>query len=384
MKDMKNTHLHIFFITFLLIFSSNKPVFAQYNFNHGPYLQALTENEVTVFFTTSAKGFSHIELRQTENDSITKHYTYIDGLIEANNTMNAIRLDNLLPNTEYEYRLVSKKTIWFQPYNIVFGKDIFSQWYRFKTLNPKAETCSFIAICDIHNDYKKYSNLLSYLPVEEVDMVFLLGDLVDHFQRPAQIYNGFIDVSVDKFATGKPFVVVRGNHETRGVLARELGNYIYRPYYGLHIIGNTAIIILDSGEDKPDTDRAYAGIAAFDKYRKEQAEWLKEIVKSEKYQQTKHKIVMLHIPPSIPQHQMGYAGDHVREIFMPILNYANINLMINGHTHRHFIIEKEEQGNNFPILINNAESASHISIDNDGVHVKTVNINGEITLERTF
>lgn len=39
--------------------------------------------------------------------------------------------------------------------------------------------------------------------------------------------------------------------------------------------------------------------------------------------------------------------DAIRK-FRPILNDAKINLLISGHTHRHFYHDKETNGNLFP------------------------------------
>ncbi|NDV47290.1 phosphoesterase [Paludibacter sp. 221] len=395
---MKKTNLHfIFTFLFLTIFSSGYS-FAQdsYNFNHGPYLQGLTEKEVSIYFTTSAKGFSHIELRNGENGDITKHYTYVNGLVQANNTMNTIKIDGLEPDTKYEYRLISKEMTDFQPYKVTYGDSISSEWYQFKTFNPKAKSASFIATSDIHDDAKKYSDLLSYLPVDKAEIVFLLGDIMSYFHKPDQPYTSFIDVSVDKFATEKPFVIVRGNHETRGHLAREYDNFVYRQdghYYGVYTLGNTVVVMLDSGEDKPDTHPVYAGITAFDQYRAEQVEWLKEVVKSKEYKSAKHRIVMVHIPPLSKnrknqaekiQRDTDHGTQQMNDLFMPILNKAKVDLMISGHTHRHFILEEEKGVNNFPILVNDNKSASFVTVDDNGIHVKTVNNKGETTLERTF
>jgi predicted phosphodiesterase len=388
---MKITNIRIILTVFIPVFLSGTPAFAKYGFNHGPYLQGLTESRVTVYFTTSQKGFSHVELRPvTGSAGITRHYTFIDGLAEAYNTMNAIALDSLLPDTEYEYRLVSKHIKTFNPYKIKYGDSTASPWYRFKTLNPQANSCSFFITGDIHGDAGKYSKLLSYLPAGEADIVFLLGDLFRYFQKPGEAYRSFIDTSVRSFAARIPFVAARGNHETRGAFAREYRNFVYLPdghFYGLYTIGNTAVIVLDPGEDKPDSHPDYGGITAFDRYRSEQAEWLEKTVKSEKYQQAKHRIVLSHIPPfgsSFLTYGEDYAGMQVSRLFIPLLNSAGVDLMISGHTHRHFILEEKEGINNFPILVNDNQSASFITVDNDGIHVKTVNTKGKITLERTF
>ena len=56
--------------------------------------------------------------------------------------------------------------------------------------------------------------------------------------------------------------------------------------------GNWAI-----SEDKPDSDIEYSAIADFDEYRTQQAEWLKEALKSDDYVTAPYKVVIGHIPP---------------------------------------------------------------------------------------
>ncbi len=47
--------------------------FAQrYSFDHGPYLQELTEDGATFVFTTSAKGVSWVELRAADG-TLSRH-----------------------------------------------------------------------------------------------------------------------------------------------------------------------------------------------------------------------------------------------------------------------------------------------------------------------
>ena len=95
------------------------------------------------------------------------------------------------------------------------------------------------------------------------------------------------------------FFFVRGNHETRGPNARTLMTYFPHPsgknYYSFNH-GDVHFIILDSGEDKPDTHPVYAGIVDFDNYRTEQAEWLKKDINSEEFKKAKYKIAVYHIP----------------------------------------------------------------------------------------
>ena len=79
-----------------------------YRFDHGPYLQELTNTGVTFVFTTSEKGISWIELKDN-NDKITSHYDVKNGLRNAYTTFNTIRVEGLHPNTRYQYRMISKQ-----------------------------------------------------------------------------------------------------------------------------------------------------------------------------------------------------------------------------------------------------------------------------------
>ena len=113
-----------------------------YTFNHGPYLQELSEHAVTFVFTTSDKGFSWVEVKPDGGEA-ERHYTVRNGLRDAYNTFNVIRVENLRPYTRYQYRLCSKQIADFQPYKVTFGDSIVSPWRRFSTPDPKATACSF-------------------------------------------------------------------------------------------------------------------------------------------------------------------------------------------------------------------------------------------------
>ena len=187
----------------------------------GPYLQELTNTGVTFVFTTSEKGISWVELKDN-NGKITSHYDVKNGLRNAYTTFNTIRVEGLHPDTRYQYRMISKQITDFQPYKVTFGDSITSQWYEFSTWNPKTDRCSFIALSDMHQDHDKLAQLLNLADVQSADIIFYVGDMMNYYDNEAVPFQSFIDTSVSLFATERPFVLVRGNHETRGNKAREL------------------------------------------------------------------------------------------------------------------------------------------------------------------
>lgn len=372
----------------------------QYGVSHGPYLQGLDYDGVTVVFTTSQNGLSKVEVRKKGAAQSTIFDSRKDGLIMADNTHNVIHIENLEPATEYEYRIVSKRVEKFQPYKVTFGEDYTSPWYSFSTFDPAAREFKFIATNDIHEDAAKCGKLLDKHPLAEADMVFYVGDMINYFHSPEQPYKGFIDISVEKFAKHKPFAVVRGNHETRGALARTYDKYIHNTregkYYAFYTFGSTAVIMLDSGEDKPDSHEVYAGFTAFDDYRLEQVEWLKKVVKSKEFRRARNRIVMLHIPPAVEAMKSGYdakviddmlawhGNKHWGEIVLPVLNGAGIDLMISAHQHSYHLIQPIKGANSFPILINDNKSSMYVVSNDEGVGVRVVNVDGKELLNHTF
>ena len=372
-----------------------------YTINHGPYLQGLTYDGVIVCFTTSHRGFSGVELREKGTTEARLCRTSKDGLFEADNTLNSIHIEGLKPATEYEYRIVSKRMLSFEPYKVTFGEEIATDWYTFSTFDPKAEAITFVVANDIHDDAKKCADLLDQLPLDEASMVFYNGDIMSHYSQDGQPYSSFIDVSVEKFARNKPFAVVRGNHETRGHLAREYGDYIHNTrdgkYYGVYHFGSTVVVMLDCGEDKDDSHPVYAGLVDFDRYREEQAEWLKEVVRSKAFRKAERRIVIVHIPPTVERMAeveenskvvpdlMTWRGNaHLGELLLPILNKADIDVMFSAHLHSQVIFPVQKGVVEFPIIANDNTSAMVVRSSKEGVYVKIVGRDGAVKHEKTY
>ncbi len=372
-----------------------------YTINHGPYLQGLTYDGVIVCFTTSHKGFSKVELREKGSDVVRECRTSKHGLLEANNTHNVIEINNLKPATEYEYRIVSKRVTRFDPYHVRFGEEVQSEWYTFRTFNPAATEFKFVVANDIHDSADKCRAVLDVQPLDEAEMVFYNGDIMSYFARPDQPFTSFIDVSVEKFAKNKPFAVVRGNHETRGPLARTYDRFIHNTrdgkYYGVYYFGDTVVVMLDSGEDKDDDHPVYAGVVDFDNYRLEQAEWLRGVVQSKEFRKAKHRIVIVHIPPVTERMAeveantakvrslLSWPGQvHLGKVMLPILNEANIDVMLSGHLHQHIIFPEQSGVVEFPIVVNDNVSSMFVTVNTAGVNVKIVNIEGKTTFDSTY
>lgn len=361
-----------------------------YTFNHGPYLQELSEHAVTFVFTTSDKGFSWVEVKPDGGEA-ERHYTVRNGLRDAYNTFNVIRVENLRPDTRYQYRLCSKQIADFQPYKVTFGDSIVSPWRRFSTPDPKATACSFIALSDMHQQPDKLGRLLNQAGVGSADMIFYVGDMMNYYDNEETPFRSFIDKSVELFASEKPFVLVRGNHETRGNMAREYARYVPKSsgkYYGAYRVGDIMFVVLDCGEDKPDDFWVYAGLTDFDGYRTEQAAWFGELIRSKAYKSAKWRIVMNHFPPLSHMESDNPERHGIQDItdkFLPLYNQAKIDLMISGHTHVYEFMSPDKYDRlTFPVIVNSTESVARIDIDGRTLKAKVTDTGGNTLKEFTI
>ena len=167
----------------------------------------------------------------------------------------------------------------------------------------------------------------------------------------------------------------RGNHETRGSFATAFQDY-FSPkqehiYYTFRQ-GPVCFVILDSGEDKPDSDLEYAGINVYDQYRTEQAEWLKGVLESKEYKEAPFKVVVCHIPPF-----GGWHGDQeVLDKFIPLLNNAGVDIMLCGHLHR-YIRNEAKDGVKFPVIVNSNNTVLKAEAQNNKLSIKVLDQDGK-------
>ncbi len=359
----------------------------KFQLSHGPYLQEVTGNEATVVFQTSEKAFSWVEVKPHNADAseTMRCYASKDGLKMAYNQFNAIRLKNLEAGKEYDYRILSKEMLSFQPYSVTFGDSIATEWYKFSTVDPNRKGASIFITSDMHCDSQKLKKLLQLTDYKTCNAFFYVGDMMNYIDNPEAPFTSFIDTSVELFASSIPFEVVRGNHETRGSLARSYADYFPKSngkIYGAYLLGDVMVVMLDSGEDKAENHWVYAGLTDYDAYRKEQAEWLKSLVKTKEYKKAKYRIVLSHFPmvmsDTYKKENTWYGWEDAIRKFLPILNKADVDLLVSGHTHRYYYHECGEDENAFPVLEQGAMCATRLDIQNGEIHLKVTDTEGKV------
>ncbi len=338
---------------------------------HGPYLQQLTESSVMIVWLTSEESVSWIEYGDASNLRSFPTYGSVvrtarasrHGLIDADTRLHRILIEGLEPGQEYRYRAFSKQVAELKPYEVTFGESVVSDIYSFTTLDRAKESFSFTVLSDIHEDAERLDAKLRAISWDTVDLMFYTGDSIHYYDDDAQIFDGFLDVSVDNFASETPLIQVRGNHETRGKYARALYDFFPTTsgeYYYSFDHGPVHFIVLDSGADKEDAHPVYAGLVDFDEYRREQAEWLAADLGGAAAQEATFVVALFHIPPYGTRDAHGTL--HVREMWNEIFNEAGVDLVLNGHTHRFARHDPEEGEHAYPIVITGQANTTRVDV----------------------
>lgn len=345
---------------------------------HGPYIQDISSSGVTIIWTTNKPAVPGVNLTTPDGKMRFIRNSH-DGIINGGGLLHKVRIEGLEPGQSYKYSINSVQILKYQAYRIYYGDTLARRVESFTTPSLKSEKISFTMINDVHDNSGKMASYIKKGNGAGQDFYFFNGDMVDFLESESQLFPGFIDTAVTYFATRKPFYYVRGNHETRGFAARDLKNYFDfkedRFYYSFDN-GPVHFVVLDCGEDKPDNNMYYYGLADYDHYRLEELEWLKKEVKSDAFRNAKHRIVIVHMP-IIKEEKQGHGLKFLSDNFGPVLQGAGVDLMMSGHTHRNSFYEAGKSGFGYTVLVNSNNSFVEVEADLRGLKAVVKDVTGK-------
>jgi len=318
----------------------------------GPYLQSPTETSMTVLWMTDRASTGWVEYGIDE-PLATKAFTAEDGLWDANTRLHRVVLSGLTPGTTYRYRVASREIVEFQPYKVIYGATARSDAQAFRTLDRKQARCSFVVLNDNHENVDLLRARLARAGERPYDLVFYNGDMLNHTDSEAQVVEKVLAPSTEVFAGRFPFVWVRGNHEARGLYARELKSHVASPtgrYYYAFDHGPVRFIVLDSGEDKADDHQEYGGLTDFDAYRETEAQWLKNEVESKAFKKARFRVALLHQPPFVLERTHNHGRQDCAQRWGHLLN-RGIDLMLSAHLHQFRMVEPAPGVHDYPIVV---------------------------------
>ena len=359
----------------------------------GPWVVGVTETEMTVVWTSTDRCMGWVEVAPDDGTSFyaEERPRYDEDFMGRHvvSAVHHVRITGLKPGTSYRYRIyqqgVDDSGHNPVPSGYISASNVYSQKpYAIRTMDAEKEDCTFTMVNDIHGRDSMMLALTKGLKEQKPDFVVFNGDMVSFMGSVEDIETGFMTRATETFATDVPLVYVRGNHETRGPGFSEYLNLFPTPTntpYFTFRQGPVAFVVLDSGEDKPDSDIEYGGTAAYDAYREQMAEWLKEAVKSEEFRSAPVKIALLHIP--FDKGVGWYGNNELKRLLLPTLNEAGIDVMLCGHTHTYSYRDVGSVDNNFPILVNSNNDKVNVRATKSQIDMEVVDATGKVLHRHT-
>jgi endonuclease/exonuclease/phosphatase family metal-dependent hydrolase/predicted phosphodiesterase len=356
-------------------------------FRTKPSLQNPLGGGITVSWFTNVPVHAWVEYG-TDPSMPLKKELIVDGQVICNTRQHKIRLTGLQPDVTYYYRVCSREITLYRAYRKEFGETARSDVYTFRL---PAATTEFTAL--VFNDLHKRNDVLDAL-FEQVkdcayDFVIFNGDCIDDPLNEDEAVHFLSYMNEKVHAETTPVFYLRGNHEIRNAYSirlRNLFDYVGDKTYGAFNWGDTRFVLLDCGEDKPDSTWVYYGLNDFTGLRNEQIHFLREELSGRAFGEATKRVLVHHIPlyglePDNYNPCLALWGDQLAR--------APFDICLNGHTHRHAFHPKGAKGNNYPVMIgggNRPETATVmiLSKKNQKMSLRVMNVKGKLLNDLTL
>ena len=333
-----------------------------------PVLQNAAETSIGVSFAVSADASGWVEYSTSPDlKDAAKVFSGEHGLMTVDDKVALIRITGLKPATKYYYRIGADRIEFKGGYAMKnLGSEVDPKIHSFTTLGVAA-TGAFCVINDTHNQKGALKLVLGKVAAVGPSVVVWNGDASNTSERIEDAMDIFIHTHTDfpEYAADTPYMFLNGNHDFRGRFNRRLGDLMMfrelaerKAEYAelgrnfVQRLGDIALIGLDTGEDKLDTNPLFAGIFKMKPYREKQARWLAEVIETPAVKTAKFKVVFCHIPlfDSNPKANPGdvapadkapqYTHDFAiwqrtcANLWSPSFEKAGVQLVVAAHKHR--------------------------------------------------
>lgn len=209
--------------------------------------------------------------------------------------------------------------------------------YAFTPVPADGPVTAYV-LADTHGDAVTPAETV--LRYGSIDLLILLGDIGDSAATREQIitlHRLAATVTEGRF----PALYIRGNHDTRGYMAEHLMDYIPTrggsTYYTFRA-GPVWGVVLDCGEDKPDTSIEYGGVADYIGFRHAQTAYLRSLVANAPNtyaaEGITHRVALCHINFTRTDRPFNDRNPEIYEDWIAALNEIGIELLICGHEHK--------------------------------------------------
>lgn len=265
------------------------------------------------------------------------YYDHSNGIIRSATRMHRVTVPMTELDRAGEYTVNYRKIIERKPYFPTTEESV-SAAYCFQPVRAEGKIRVY-HLSDTHGNFEYTAAAGSYFG-EEIDLLILNGDVPDH---SGSIENFDLIYQLCGSITGgtRPCVFSRGNHDTRGFYAERIAEYTPTrngvSYFSFRL-GCIWGIVMDCGEDKPDSHDAYGHTICCHAFREEETEYLRKVIDNAEREYlaegVKYRLVIVHNPFS---HTLQSPFDIEQPLYKEWLDllgkYVKPQAMISGHLH---------------------------------------------------
>ena len=265
------------------------------------------------------------------------YYDDCNGILRSNTNMHKVEVPMSVLDKAGEYTVVYRKMIERKPY-FPTSENERTLTVKFRSV-PQSGDIHLYHIADAHNLVKEPVAAGQFFG-EHLDLLVLNGDIPNH-SGDIKNFNAICEIASGITKGQRPVVFARGNHDTRGIHAEDMPNYIPtlngKTYYTFRV-GCIWGLLLDCGEDKVDTHAEYGGTICFHSFRLRETEYIKQIIKNAESEYNadgvKHKLVISHIPfTHINEPPFDIEQELYAEWSRLMREYIKPDLLLYGHYH---------------------------------------------------
>jgi predicted phosphodiesterase len=343
----------------------------------GPYLVATSETTATVVWLTDTP--SHAKVRYWEDgDARTTIEPQTAGLVPVG-TRHVVHLEALTPGTTYNYEAVATRVVKLNAYWPDKGLDAVSGPHAFTTLDRDAPSVSFSVVTDTHEDVRRIDALNAMIDWESTDFLVHTGDAFHWIRDEEHLFGAWLGPITEGLDHSKPLMFARGNHELRGAFARQLFDYVPTPegrFYYARDAGPVHLLVLDTGEDKPDDTNVYAELNRTAPYRAAELEWFNEhLSTTPRVAEAPFRVVVMHQP------QWGWLEDGP-DAWVTAANEAGVDLVIAGHRHRFsYTPPGPDVDHSYHLLVVGQDQVARVDATASELRVVVTGTDGEVVHE---
>ncbi len=273
-----------------------------------------------------------------------------NGILRTASLTHKMEVPAKILDEALEYTVCYRKVIERKPY--------FSELEDIKTFASsfrpiRGDNIRIFHIADAHN--RVDGPVAAANAAGEHDLLILNGDIPNHSGKIE--YLASIHCIAGGITKGEyPVIFSRGNHDTRGIFAENIQDHTPtdngRSYFSVKA-GPLWALVLDCGEDKPDSNAEYGYTICCEDFRKRETAFIEEVIKNAESEylaeDVKYRLIIAHVPfhmhfgaPfNIEEERYAYWCKMIHDDIKP-------NLMLAGHIHQCKIMkqtpETEAQG----------------------------------------